>query len=110
MALIDAWSPERRGFPCHYTGILLEEEDLRSPWHINFDLLVPGKPGLVVAAAWVNHMKNFLTKERFGAVVCALAERFRHGTPFDARVLDGVRMAKPEGCKINMPIHPWNIP
>ena len=92
-ALIAAWSPEMRGFLCHYTGILLEEKNFRSPWYINFDHLAPGKPGLVVAAAWVNRMKSFLTEGQFRAVVHALAERFRYGAPFDARVLDGIRMA-----------------
>jgi hypothetical protein len=93
-ALMRAWSIKLRGFLCHYTGVLLDELDFRSPWYMNFDHRIPGKPGdIVVAAAWLNRMKSFLTEEQFKAVVHELARHFRDGTPFDRKVLDGVRLA-----------------
>jgi hypothetical protein len=94
VALINAWSELQRGFLCRYTGVKLEELDFRSPWYITFDHRIPGKAGdLVVAAAWVNRMKSFLTEQQFRAVVHEFARHFRDGTPFDSKVLDAVRLA-----------------
>lgn len=86
-ALKDAWDPKRRGFVCHYTGILLEESDFHDPWYLTFDHPDPNDPGrLVVAAAWVNGMKTDLTEEEFRSVIAELARHFETGAPFDMNV------------------------
>ena len=56
----EAWS--EGGFRCHYTGVVLDTTDPRSPWFLTFDCRVPGeRETLVVAAWWVNMMKTALS-------------------------------------------------
>jgi hypothetical protein len=91
-ALIDAFDKALNGFRCHYTGVLLDENDFNSPWYLTFDHRIPGKRGdLVVAAMWVNRMKTYLTETEFRAVLKELANHIRHGTPFDKTVVDARR-------------------
>jgi hypothetical protein len=76
-----------KGFRCYYTGVILEERDLSSPWYITFDHRIPGKKGdLVVCAAWVNSMKNQLSEEEFKAVIIELARCREAGEPFNMAV------------------------
>jgi len=86
-AMIDAWDPVLQGFRCRYTGVILDEIDWRGPWYINFDHLVPGKPGLAVTSAWSNRMKGDMTERMFRAVVPALANHIRTGARFNKAVV-----------------------
>ena len=52
-ALKKAWRPDKDGFVCHYTGVVL---DHGGPWGVAFDERVPGST--VVAAEWVRRMKR----------------------------------------------------
>jgi hypothetical protein len=86
-ALKAAWDPIAKGFRCFYTGGLLEEKDLSSPWYLTFDHRIPGKKGdLVVCAAWVNLMKNQLSEKEFGAIIIELARCREAGEPFNMAV------------------------
>jgi hypothetical protein len=88
-ALKAAWDPIVKGFRCYYTGVLLEEKDLSSPWYITFDHRTPGKKGdLVVCAAWVNSMKTQLSEEEFGAIIIELARCREAGEPFNMAVAE----------------------
>jgi hypothetical protein len=88
-ALKRAWNPKLQAFICYYTGVPLDVSDPKSPWYLVFDHLVPGQKGNIVACAfWVNAMKTFLTEAQFRAVIHALSEHIRRGTPFDKSVLD----------------------
>ena len=51
-ALRKAWRPDKDGFVCHYTGVVL---DHGGPWGVAFDERVPGG-STVVAAEWVRWM------------------------------------------------------
>ena len=94
IAMTAAWNAKLRAFLCHYTGLKVEELDFTDLWYLSFDHVIPGKLGdLVVAALWVNRMKSFLTEAEFRAVLKQLADRFRHGTPFDTGVIDHRRFA-----------------
>ncbi len=82
VAMIEAWDPVLRGFRCRYTGVILDEINRLSPWYINFDHLIPGRPRVAVSSAWSNRMKGVMTESQFRAVVPALAKHMRTGAPF----------------------------
>ena len=70
-------------FRCHYTNIVLEVSDGRSPLFVNYDHRIPRKKGdLVVCAAFINAMKNSMSDVEFRAAVRELARHFG-GAPFD---------------------------
>jgi hypothetical protein len=76
------------GFVCYYTGLPLNMEDHRSPWHGTFDCLVPGdRSKVVLACALVTEMKSDLSLKEFWYYIKQLANYIRHRTP--------VRMKKP---------------
>jgi predicted nucleic acid-binding Zn ribbon protein len=82
-----AWSSEKNGFICEYTGVLLDENDPNSPWYVSIDHRFPGKKGdLAVSARFVNSIKANLTAKQFRDVMEALA-RMMDGEPFDERVI-----------------------
>jgi len=82
-----AWSPEKDGFVCEYTGVLLDENDQNSPWYVSIDHRFPGKKGdLAVSARFVNSIKATLTAKQFATVMVALA-RMMDGEPFDESVI-----------------------
>jgi len=89
IALKAAWDPIRKGFRCYYTDVILDENDLNSPWYLTFDHRTPGKKGdLVVCAAWVNLMKNRLSEQEFRAVIIELARCRAAGDMFDMAVAE----------------------
>jgi hypothetical protein len=82
-----AWSPEKNGFVCEYTGIILDENDPNSPWYVSIDHRFPGKKGnLSVCARFVNSIKANLSAGQFRDVMAALA-RMMEGEAFDERVI-----------------------
>ncbi len=87
-AMKDAWSEEEDGFLCHYTGVRVDGDDPGSPWYLSFDHGVPGDEGtLVIAAWWVNAMKNALSEEEFWKVVGEYDRYLREGGTFDRDVV-----------------------
>jgi len=65
---------------CHFTGILLVEDNPRDPRYLTFDHRVPrDESDLVLAAGLINDMKSDLSEEEFRAVVNQLARRFGGG-------------------------------
>jgi len=83
-ALIQAYDKEADAFRCHYTGVIVDLEDFKNPWHISFDHRIPGRPETeVVAVGIVNNMKSALCEEEFLIIVRNLAKHFRTGEPFD---------------------------
>ncbi len=84
-----AWSAEKNGFVCEYTGVLLDENDQNSPWYVSIDHRFPGRKGeLAVCARFVNSIKANLTAKQFARVMEALA-RMMDGEPFDESVITG---------------------
>ena len=82
-----AFSREKDGFVCDYTGLILDENDPNSPWYVSIDHRFPGKKGnLAVCARFINSIKANLTAGQFKAVMAALA-RMMDGEPFDERVI-----------------------
>ena len=81
-AMIKYWNEELQGYTCHYTGILLDEEDPRSPRYLTFDHLIPGGNEVVPAAAVVNYSKSDLTEQEYKAIVRELVRHW-DGAPFD---------------------------
>jgi len=87
-ALKRAWDAKAGGFRCHYTGIILEEKDRKSPWYISFDHPTPGKKGaVVVTAIFVNLMKTDMSEKEFRAMIRELAKKFKGGV-FDKSKLE----------------------
>jgi 5-methylcytosine-specific restriction endonuclease McrA len=83
-ALRDAWNG--KGFTCHYTGILLVEDNPGDPRYLTFDHRTPrDESDIVVTAALVNDMKSDMSDEEFRTVVSQLARRFGGGV-FDESV------------------------
>lgn len=86
-ALKTAWDPKLKAFRCHYTGVVLEEEDHKDPLYLTFDHRTPRQEDdIVIAAACINDMKSDLTEDEFKSVVKQLARRF-NGEDFDETVL-----------------------
>jgi hypothetical protein len=82
-----AWRPKKDGFVCEYTGVVLGEDDPRSPWYVSIDHRNPGSKGdLAVCARFINSLKSTLTAEQFGKVMDALA-RMMDGEPFDETLI-----------------------
>ncbi len=88
-ALRRAWDPVWGGFVCHYTGLVLDDRDRKSPWYIHFDHRIPGDRNMVVvAAAWVNAMKTALSEDEFWAVILEYDRFLREGGEFDRGVAE----------------------
>ena len=88
-ALKRTWDPKAGAFICQYTGVPVEDGDPTSPWYISFDHAVPGDPeSIVVAAVWINSMKNALARDEFWAVVREYDRYLREGGEFDRHVVD----------------------
>ena len=85
--LKEHYDPEADGFRCAYTGILLEDGDIFSPWYIVMDHLVPGQEKLVPAAFWVNDMKGCMTHAGFKKALAEFANHILTGEPFDTGVI-----------------------
>ncbi len=86
-AMKEAYSEDEDAFICHYTGVKLDDES-RSPWFLSFDHAVPGDEGtIVVAAYWINQMKNALNGEEFWKVVGEYDRYLREGGEFDRDVV-----------------------
>ena len=87
-ALRAAYDKDIDGFRCHYTGFLLDLKDPASPWLLNFDHCIPGKPGMYrIACQIINQMKSQLSEEEFKKVVLELARHFETGTPYDRDII-----------------------
>jgi hypothetical protein len=83
-AMVQAYDKEIDGFRCHYTGVVIETEDGKSPWYFSFDHRFPDKSGnLAISAIIINDMKTELADYEFIAVVKQLAKHFTTGEPFD---------------------------
>jgi hypothetical protein len=88
-AMRQAWDPVAGAFVCQYTGVPVEDGDPASPWYLSFDHAIPGDPAsIVIAAAWVNSMKNALTREEFWKVVKEYDRYMREGGEFDRDVVE----------------------
>jgi len=73
---------------CRYTGVRLDDDEPESPWYLSFDHGVPGDvETLVVAAWWVNAMKNALSGEGCWKVVEEYDRYLREGGEFDRDVV-----------------------
>jgi hypothetical protein len=97
-AMKEAWSGEEEGFVCNYTGVRLDDDDPGSPWYLSFDHGVPGDVRtLVVAAWWVNAMKNALSEEEFWKVVEEYDRYLREGGEFDRDVVGFSYWSKGKG-------------
>lgn len=82
------------GFRCHYTGILLEEKNHRSPRYLSFDHRTPrDESDIVIAAQMINDMKSDLAEDEFRRIVVALTKHFA-GEPFDEDSLNLVHFRR----------------
>jgi hypothetical protein len=88
-------------FRCHYTKIVLNEDDPKSPRYLTFDHMVPavaGKDNMVITFAMLNEMKTDLSYDQLIRIDRALVKCHDTGK-FDEKVLDvgnWVRMARPK--------------
>ena len=88
-AMKRAWDPVTGAFICQYTGVPVEDGDPTSPWYLSFDHAIPGDPeSIVIAAVWVNSMKNALARDEFWKVVMEYDRYSREGGEFDRDVVD----------------------
>jgi len=79
-ALKAAYDKQADGFRCHYTGLLLDTEDQKSPFYLSFDHPVPGDNSkLLVCARFINELKNAMSETEFRANIQLLADCFRTG-------------------------------
>jgi hypothetical protein len=89
-ALKRDYDPVKDCFRCHYTHIILEEKDTKSPKYLTFDHMVPGNEdidNLVLTFAAYNEKKTDMSYEEhvaFSREVVRAAE----GKGFDEKVLD----------------------
>jgi len=88
MALKGAWSAEKGGFICAYTGVTLNDTDRRSPWYVSFDHKTPKKKGdLQVVAYFINIMKAELSDEEFRAFVKEMVKHWTEGSQFNRDII-----------------------
>lgn len=77
-ALIESW--DGQGFRCHYSGILLNEDNPKDPRYLTFDHLIPRQEDkIVLVAAAINDMKSDMDDREFKVMVIQLANRFSGG-------------------------------
>jgi len=82
-----AWCKEKNGFLDHYLGIVVDEENLDSPYYVVFDHRIPRKKGdLVLTCMLVNAMKGDMSEDEFYLMMNELA-RHREGKVFDREVI-----------------------
>ena len=88
-AILAVWAYIRKyGFVCYYTGMLLDLDDLKSPWYLVFDHWMPRDPRkIVITSGVLNIMKSDLTEEEFWYFIRQLANFRRHGTAVRKRKL-----------------------
>jgi hypothetical protein len=89
LALILDYDPVTDTFRCHYTKIVLEEKDSKSPRYLTFDHVVPGggeKGNLVLTFALYNEGKTDMTDDEHVAF-CREVVRAHDGGKFDENVL-----------------------
>jgi len=71
-------------YRCYYTKMLLEMDDIRSPWYCVFDHLKPLDPRTVVlTSALVNEIKSALSGDEFWFYVFQLDDFKREGKPIE---------------------------
>ena len=78
------------GFRDHYTGVVLDETNTKSPRYLTYDHLIPGLKTVdnqVVTMAIINEIKTDLTWEEFVAIARQVVAH-EDGAVFDERVLD----------------------
>jgi hypothetical protein len=86
-AMKAAWCKEKNGFLDHYLGIVVDEENLDSPYYVVFDHRIPRKKGdLVLTCMLVNAMKGDMSEDEFYLMMNELA-RHREGKVFDREVI-----------------------
>jgi 5-methylcytosine-specific restriction endonuclease McrA len=87
-AIKQAYDKAIDGFRCHYTGAVIDTENIKSPWYLCFDHVNPSKPGkMAVTAMIINNMKTELSDTEFIAVVKELAHHFRTGEPYNRDII-----------------------
>ncbi len=89
-ALKRDYDPEKDCFRCHYTHIILEENDTKSPKYLTFDHSIPGNEdieNLVLTFAAYNEKKTDLSYEE-NIAFCREVVRAHETGEFDERVLD----------------------
>ena len=88
-AMKEAWNADEGRFICQYTGAAVDDGDPTSPWYLSFDHGIPGDPkSIIVAASWVNSMKNALSKEEFWKVVGEYDRYLLEGGEFDRDIVE----------------------
>ena len=104
LALKRDYDPVHDVFRCHYTGVVLDENDTKSPLYLTYDHLIPGLKtvdNLVITAAIINEMKTDLTWDEFVAIARQVVVH-EDGGKFDKSVLDvkhWLRLVKPLAAK-----------
>jgi hypothetical protein len=103
-ALKRDYDKEKDVFRCHYTRIILEENDRHSPRYLTFDHLVPGvkgKDNQVITFAVLNEQKTDLGYDEYVAF-CRQVVRNHDTGGFDERVLElkhWFRLVRPQGAR-----------
>jgi hypothetical protein len=90
LALKRDYDEEHDVFRCHYTHIVLDENDPKSPRYLTFDHLVPGLKTVdnqVITFALYNENKTDMTNDEFVAFSREVVRAHDTGE-FDERVLD----------------------
>jgi len=73
-AMKASWCKGLNGFLDHYLGVVLDEEDLDSPYFMVFDHRIPDRKGdLVVTSMLVNAMKGDLSEDELYLIMNELA-------------------------------------
>ena len=97
------YDPVHDVFRCHYTGVVLEEKDTKSPKYLTYDHLIPGLKTVdneVITMALINEIKTDMTYDEFLALAREIIRHEDRGGAFDERVLDikhRYRMIGPAG-------------
>ena len=86
-ALRKAWDKEDKCFRCYYSGIRLNDDNVRDPRYITFDLTALRKGAvLVVTAALIDEMKADLTEDEFKTIISQLGQHFTANSPVDETI------------------------
>ncbi len=82
-----AWDAENECFRCHYSGIMLVDNDHRDPRYITFDYTSPGKGAeMVITAALIKIMKQDMSANGFKDIITQLARHFSDGSAVDENI------------------------
>jgi hypothetical protein len=83
-ALKAAYDKQTDGFRCHFTGLLLDTANLKSPFYLSFDHPFPGDSSKFLACArFINELKSAMSEPEFRANISLLARCFRTGERLD---------------------------